>query len=114
MNNRTIFLMKDLYSLKGKSANHVTHFLKEWSNGEDNTMADGLINIVKNAQIRGIAIGVIISAIFGRSAYLIYKYYEKNQSRKQLQEVAEILKQEVSLANQEELPADESEVILKS
>lgn len=125
MNNKTTFLMENLLSLKGKSADHVTHFLKECGGGEDSTMVDGLINIVdmlhadklysvKNAQINGIVIGIIISTIFGGSAYLIYKYYEKNQSRKQIQEVAEILKQEVSLANQEELPADESEVILKS
>ena len=54
MNNKKIFLMEDLHSLKGKSADHVTHFLKEWSDGEDSTMADGLINIVKNAAFSGI------------------------------------------------------------
>ena len=85
-------------------------------------MVDGLINIIgmldadnacsiRNARVGGIAIGVIGTAVIGESAYLIHKHREKSQNRKKIQEVAEILKQEVALANQEELPADENEVI---
>lgn len=122
MNNATTLIMEDLSHLKGKSADHVTRFLKRCGGGEDSTMVDGLINIVgmldadktysvRNAKVDGIAIGVIGSAIIGGGAYLLHKHLEKCQNRKKMQEVAEILKQEVALANQEELPIDENEVI---
>lgn len=122
MNDRTIILMEDLVSLKGKPADQVTHYLKQRSGKEDGTMIDGLIKIVdmlqtniKDAQRSGlrsgIAIGVVISSAAIVGGYLVYRHYEKTQSRKQIQEVAEILKQEVELANQEEIPVNESEVI---
>lgn len=123
MNSVTTTLIEDLSLLKGKSADHITHFLKRCGGGEDSTMVDGLINIVdkletdkmycvKYARINGIVIGVIVTTVAaGGSAYLIHKHREKRQNQKKIQEVAEILKQEVALANQEELPVDENEVI---
>lgn len=122
MNNTTTLLMDDLSLLKGKPADHVTHFLKNCGGGEDGTMVDGLIYIfsmldddksycVKNARISGIAIGAIGSAVVVGGAYLIHKHCEKVQNRKKIQEVAEILKQEIVLANEEQLPVDENAVI---
>lgn len=122
MNNATTLIMEDLSHLKGKPADHVTRFLKRCGGGEDSTMVDGLINIIgmlaadnacsiRNARVGGIAIGIIGTAVVGGGAYLIHKYREKCQNRKKIQEVAEILKQEVALANQEELPVDENEAI---
>ena len=122
MNKTTTLIMEDLFHLKGKSADHITRFLKRCGGGEDSTMVDGLINIVgmldadktysvRNARIGGIAIGAIGTIVIGSGAYLIHKHREKCQSRKKIQEVAEILKQEVALANQEELPVDENEAI---
>lgn len=122
MNNTTTLIMEDLSHLKGKSADHITRFLKRCGDGEDSTMVDGLINIIgmldadnacsiRNARVGGIAIGVIGTIVIGSGAYLIHKRREKCQNRKKIQEVAEILKQEVALANQEELPVDENEVI---
>ena len=121
MNNTTL-IMEDLSRLKSKPADHVTRFLKRCGGGEESTMVDGLINIVgmldadktynvRNARIGGIAIGAIGTAVAVGGAYLIHKHREKCQNRKKIQEVAEILKQEVALANQEELPADKNEVI---
>ncbi|GAB5081771.1 hypothetical protein Osc1_09440 [Hominimerdicola sp. 21CYCFAH17_S] len=118
MNNTTTLIIEDLSHLKGKSADHVTRFLKRCGGGNESTMVDGLIKIVrmldedkvhcvKNARVGGITIGVICTAIIGGSAYLIHKHREKCQSRKKMQEVAEILKQEVALADEEKLPVDE-------
>lgn len=117
MNDRITILMENLVSLKGKPADQVTHYIRQWSGKEDGTMVDGLINIIQTVRIsglrNGIAIGVVTSlVIFSGSAYLVYRHYEKKQSQKQIQEVAEILKQEVALANQEELPVNESKVIV--
>lgn len=122
MNNATTLIMEDLSRLKGKPADHVTRFLKNCGGGENSTMVDGLSNIigilnadkicsVRNAKIEGIVIGVIGTVVAGGSAYLIHKHREKCQNRKKMQEIAEILKQEVALSNQEELPVDENDVI---
>ena len=119
MNKTTTLIMEDLSHLKGKPADHITRFLKRCGGGEDSTMVDGLINIIgmldadnacsiRNARVGGIAIGVIGTVVIGGSAYLIHKHREKSQNRKKIQKVAEILKQEVALANQEELPVDEN------
>lgn len=118
MNNTRTLIIEDLSHLKGKPANHVSHFLKECCFEEDGTMVDGLINIVdmlnadkmcsvRNAMAGGISIGVLGTV----GAYLIHKHYEKCKSRKKIQEVAEILKQEVALAEKKKLPVDENEVI---
>lgn len=123
MNNTTALLIEELSSLKGKSADHITRFLKKCGGGEDSTMADGLIKIVeilnedKKYGVRKAAVsnfvlgGAICTVITGVSACLIYKHHEKCQSRQKMQEVAEILKQEVALANEEKFPVNESTVI---
>lgn len=122
MNNSTAFLMEYLTLLKGKSADHITRFLKKCGGGEDGTMIDGLINIVemlnadkianvKNARIGGIAIGAIVMVIIGGGINLCIKHMEKKQCCEKIQEVAEISKQEVSLANEEKLPEDENNII---
>lgn len=124
MNNVAMLIMDDLSHLKGKSADHITHFLKRCGGGEDSTMVDGLINIigmldedrmcsVRNSMVGGISIGVISTTVIGGSAYLIHKHREKCQNRKKIQEVAEILKQEVALANEEKPPVDESSAIVE-
>ena len=40
MNNATTLIMEDLSHLKGKSADHITRFLKRCGGGEDSTMVD--------------------------------------------------------------------------
>lgn len=122
MNNATTLLMDDLSHLKGKPADHVTHFLKKCAGGTESTMIDGLINIigildadkkhsVRNAKIGGIAIGIISTVVISSSAHWIHRYHEKCQNRKKVQDITEILKQEVALANQEEISADKNDII---
>lgn len=47
MNNTTTLIIEDLSHLKGKSADHVTRFLKRCGGGNESTMVDGLIKIVR-------------------------------------------------------------------
>lgn len=125
MSNFTSYLAEEFINLQGKPADYVTNYLKSWGGDENGTMAKGLLNIltitemeklesVAQARVGSIAIGTISTAIIVGGIHLFLKHQEKKQSRKKMQEVAEILKQEVALANQEELPVDENEVIEKA
>lgn len=87
-------------------------------------MVDGIINMldmlnedklhsVQQAKIHGIAIGVTGTSIIGGGIYLYIKYRDKKQCREKMQEVVEILKQEVSLANEEKISVAENEEIVE-
>ncbi len=113
--------MEDLILLKGKSADHVTSFLKRCGGGEDGTMIDGLINIVgmlntdkaisvKNARLGGVAMGAIGTAIIGGGITLYIRHREKKQCREKMQEITEILKQEVALSDAEQLPVGDGDI----
>lgn len=124
MNDIEMILKENLKQLRGKSADHITNFLKNCGGGENGTMVDGIINMldmlnedklhsVKQAKMHGIAIGVTGTSIIGGGIYLYIKYRDKKQCREKMQEVVEILKQEVSLANEEKISVAENEEIVE-
>ena len=87
-------------------------------------MIDGIINMidmmnrdklhsVKKAKMDGMVIGIVGTSIIGAGIYLYSKYRDKMQCREKMQEVVEILKQEVALANEEKISVEQSEGIVE-
>ena len=124
MNDIGAILKANLKQLRGKSADHITNFLKNCGGGEKGTMVDGIINMldmlnedkfhsVKQAKMHGIAIGAAGASIIGGSIYLYTKYRDKKRCREKMQEVVEILKQEVALANKEKISVEENDGIVE-
>ena len=61
----------------------------------------------------GMVIGIVGTSIIGAGIYLYSKYRDKMQCREKMQEVVEILKQEVALANEEKISVEQSEGIVE-
>lgn len=115
--NDIMFFKEAITSLQGKPANYVTSCLKTLGGGENGTMAEGLYCIINtmekdklmsvaHARAGGIAIGAVFTCGFFGIIHLL-RYIEKKQSQKKIQEIAEILKQDTALINEDELTADE-------
>ncbi|MBQ3601111.1 MAG: hypothetical protein II992_07940 [Lachnospiraceae bacterium] len=124
MKDIEMVLKNNLNQLRGKSADHTTNFLKNCGGGENGTMIDGIINMidmmnrdklhsVKKAKMDGMVIGIVGTSIIGAGIYLYSKYRDKMQCREKMQEVVEILKQEVALANEEKISVEQSEGIVE-
>ena len=124
MKDIEMVLKDNLNQLKGKSADHTTYFLKNCGGGENGTMIDGIINMidmmnrdklhsVKKAKMDGMVIGIVGTSIIRAGIYLYSKYRDKMQCREKIQEVVEILKQEVTLANEEKISVEQSEGIVE-
>ena len=115
-------IMEECINLQGKPASVITSYLKSLGGNINPTMAKGLLNILEatekntleriaNARLGGIVIGVTSAAFVSAMIHLLLKRLEKEQSRKKIQEVAEILKQEASLENDEKPPVGEDDTI---
>lgn len=124
MKDIEMVLKNNLNQLRGKFADHTTNFLKNCGGGENGTMIDGIINMidmmnrdklhsVKKAKMDGMVIGIVGTSIIGAGIYLYSKYRDKMQCREKMQEVVEILKQEVALANEEKISVEQSEGIVE-
>lgn len=107
-------VLESLEQLRGKSSSQITNALKRIGGGEDGSMVDGLIYIVTMlnkdkhrcvtlAGIGGIGIGIAGTVIYT-------KQKEKTQCRKKIERVAEILRQEAAINNNESVPHAETEV----
>ena len=119
MNNSTVkFIMEDCKNLLGKPADVITSFLKSWGGSNDPTMAKGLLNllaVMEKYRLDSIAkeriISIAIGAGIGVAVHFLLKYIEKKESQKKMREIAEILKQEASLENEEQPPVNDNIIL---
>ncbi len=114
-------IIESLEQLRGKSGPQITNALKRIGGGEDGSMVDGLIQIVsmlnedkvqcvKNARVSGIVIGAVGTASVIGGIHLYSKHKEKKQCREKMEQVAEILRQEAAIADNESTLSVETEV----
>lgn len=120
MKNMETMIMNMLMQLRGKSADYITKFLKEWG-GENGTMADGVINIVQmiieenRERVIKVGVGCFAMGAVGTASviggiHLYSKHKEKKHCREKMEQVAEILRQEAAIANNESTLPVETEV----
>lgn len=124
-NNIIDTAIKELESLYGNDASDISHGLKHMNGNDnltipeniayilnlakkemkDNKIKDRIVTAAVSVPITVMTTLVVVCAIYK-------KRKEKQLNREKMKQVIEILKQEVSLSNEEKLPEDENDIIL--
>ncbi len=121
MNDLATTITNSLLQLKGKSADHMTHALKMLGGGEDGSMVDGALRIVRaldndktisvkeakrNYGIGGVLLGTAVTGMIGGCVWLYSKRKKKKEYQEECKEIEQTLDNEVKLASEERADVD--------
>lgn len=122
-------ITNSLLQLKGKSADHTTHAMKMLGGGENGSMVDGLLRIVRaldndkkisvkktkmNYGVGGALAGAAVTGAIGGGAWLYSKKKKKKEHEEECKKIEQTLDDEVKLAAEEEKKDAVSESVEKS
>lgn len=121
-------LTERISQLKGQKCNQVTQLLKKWGGGEDGSMVDGLLRLVKvmdddsNRAIMttkiqyGVGGVLVTSAVFGTCICIkrLHSYYlQKKLHEKECQDLINACDEELSLIDYENTDDFDSELSIE-